>query len=64
MLQKIQATNEVKIIQLESGGKSRPKKIEYANLEVRLSQLKQRYSDNEVSLIDYTDAASHLIHLD
>ena len=41
ILQKIQATNEVKITQLEYVGKARPKKIKYANLEVRRSQLKQ-----------------------
>jgi hypothetical protein len=64
MLQTIQPTNEAKIIQLESGGKPRPKKIKYANVEVRLSPLKHRFNDNELPLIDYAGAASHLINLD
>ena len=33
-------------------------------LQKILSPLKQRFNDNELSLIDYADAASHLIHLD
>ena len=64
MLQTIHPTNEAKIIQLESGGRPRPKKITYANVEVRLSPLQQRFNDNELQLIDYAGAACHLIHLD
>ena len=64
MLETIQPTNEVKIIQLVSGGKPRPKRIKYANIEVRLRPLKQRFNDNELPLIYYAGAASHLIYLD
>jgi len=55
MLQNIQSTNEAKLIQLSAGGKQRPKKLQ---------QLKTRFRNGTLNVVDYADAASHLLHLD
>lgn len=63
-LQKIQATNEARIIQLRVGGKQRPKERKYRLLESRLCRLKERLTDGEITIMEYADAASHLVHLE
>jgi len=42
LLQKIQSTNEAKIIQLLAGGRQRPKSVKYRQLDERLQTLKDR----------------------
>jgi len=64
MFQSIQAANEAKIIQLEAGGKPPAKRRKYVRINIQLRQLKERFHNNEIDLIHYADAASHLLHLE
>lgn len=64
IIRKEQATNEVKLIQHANGGKQRPRKRLYREIDQRLGTLKQRLTDGEIDIIRYADAASYLIKLD
>lgn len=64
MLQKEQATNEAKMIQLSAGGKPRSKRRKYRNLDSQLQHLKDRFRAGQLDVVQYADAASHLIHLE
>ena len=64
MLQNIQSTNEAKLIQLSAGRKQRTKKRKYRQLNSLLQQLKTRFRNGTLNVVDYDDAASHLLHLD
>jgi hypothetical protein len=63
LLQSMQATNEAKMIQLVAGGKVRKRRKVYIELDTRLQQLKTRYLNGQLGLLEYADAASHLIKL-
>jgi 3-deoxy-D-arabino-heptulosonate 7-phosphate (DAHP) synthase len=63
MLQNIQSTNEAKLIQLSAGGKQRTKKRMHRQLD-SLQQLKTRFRNGTLNVVDYADAASHLLHID
>lgn len=62
-IKQIQAVNEVNIIQIAAGGLPARKRRKYRNIDNRLQQLKQRLRNNEMTVVQYADAASHLIHL-
>jgi len=64
MLQKEQAGNEAKIIQISAGGKQPPRKKKYRQLDSRLCNLKQRYRARQMTVFEYADAASYLLHLE
>lgn len=64
LLQTIQGANKLEIIQLEAGGKQRPKQLKYRNIDVRLHRLKERLRTDRIDVTDYADAASHLVHLE
>ena len=64
LLQKEQAANEAKIIQITAGGVVRPKKRKYRQLDSRLQSLKNRLRQGEMDLMAYADAASHLVHFE
>ncbi|XP_021370385.1 uncharacterized protein LOC110461289 [Mizuhopecten yessoensis] len=64
LLQKLQAADEVRMIQLPAGGKSRPRKKKYRRLDERLTQLKDRFQNGHINVNTYADSASHLLHLD
>ncbi|XP_062618657.1 uncharacterized protein LOC134280266 [Saccostrea cucullata] len=64
MLQKEQAANEAKIIQITAGGVVRPKKRKYRQLDSRLQRLKERLRQGQMDIVAYADAASHLIHFE
>ncbi|XP_021340477.1 uncharacterized protein LOC110441612 [Mizuhopecten yessoensis] len=64
LLQKLQAADEVRMIQLSAGGKSRPRKKKYRRLDERLTQLKDRFRNGHINVNTYADSASHLLHLD
>ena len=51
------------MIRIEAGGRMVVKKRRYRDLEHRLAELKMRL-DGSLTLIDYADAASNLIHLE
>jgi len=63
LLQQEQATNEAKIIQLRAGGKQRPRKRKYVELDSRLVGLKNKLTDGRLGVLEYADAASYLLHL-
>lgn len=63
LFRKEQAVNEVRLLQYAKGGKRRPKKRLYRVIEERLGHLKQRLESGEVDVMEYADAASHLIKL-
>ena len=64
LLQKEQAANEAKIIQIRAGGKQCPKRRKYRQLDARLQTLKDRLRNGLIDVIQYADAASYLLHLD
>lgn len=64
LLQKEQAANEAKIIQITAGGVVRPKRRKYRQLDSRLQSLKNRLRQGEMDLMAYADAASHLVHFE
>jgi len=64
ILKKEQATNEAKMIQMAAGGKPRSKKRKYRLLDSRIQELKNRLQNELINVLDYADAASHIIHLD
>jgi len=64
LLQRIQASNEARQIQLRAGGKQRPRDRKYRQLDARLCRLKERLTDGQSNIIEYADAASHLVHLE
>lgn len=63
LLQCIQANNEADIIQTAAGAKQRPQEVRYRRIDHRLTQLKNRFIDGDIDIMDYLDAASHLLHL-
>ncbi|XP_062584465.1 uncharacterized protein LOC134246160 [Saccostrea cucullata] len=64
LIQKEQAANEAKMIQLAAGGVIRPKKRKYRQLDRRIQDLKTRLRQGDIQIMDYADAASHLLHLE
>jgi len=62
MLQSIQVTNEAKIIQIIAGGKQRRMKRHCRHLESRLQQLKDRLRNDDITVLDFADSASWLLH--
>jgi hypothetical protein len=62
-LKESQSVNEVTIIQQAAGGVRPPKRRKYVLINTRLEQLKLRLQDNELSMVQYTDAAAYLLHL-
>ncbi|XP_069133273.1 uncharacterized protein [Argopecten irradians] len=64
VFQEIQAANEISRIQKDAGGPTRPRSKRYRNIDHRLMTLKERLENNTLSLMEYADAASHLLHLE
>uniref|UniRef100_A0A8W8K0R5 MULE transposase domain-containing protein n=1 Tax=Magallana gigas TaxID=29159 RepID=A0A8W8K0R5_MAGGI len=64
LIQKEQAANEAKMIQLAAGGVVRPKKKKYRQLDSRIRHLKDRLRQGTIQLMEYADAASRLLHLE
>ena len=63
IIRKEKAVNEVKLFQHANGGKQRPRKRIYRELEVQHGKLKQKLTTGVLNIIDYADAASHLVKL-
>ncbi|XP_034316249.2 uncharacterized protein [Magallana gigas] len=63
LLQCIQANNEADIIQTSAGAKQRPQEVRYRRIDQRLTQLKNRFIDGDIGIMEYLDAASYLLHL-
>ena len=60
----IKAANEVTRIQRNTGGTIRPRAKRYRDIDSRLIQLKERLTSGRIDVIQYLDAALHLLHLD
>lgn len=63
VLQNTQGHTECTITHYGAGGTWPTKRLRYITMDYRLQQLKIRYQQVIISLIDYDDAASHLLHL-
>jgi hypothetical protein len=64
VLQNTQTVTECTIIQYAAGGARPPKRHRYIVIDTRLQLLKERYQQRLINVVDYADAASHLLHLD
>ena len=62
-LQQIEASNSIKQIQYAAGGTRPVKRRKYRDLEDRLSTLKLRLQAGEITVVQYADAASYLLHI-
>ena len=60
----IQVANEVTRIPRNAGGTIRPKAKRYRDIDSRLIQLKERLTSGSIDVVQYSDAAPHLLHLD
>lgn len=49
--------------QTAAGAKQRPQEVRYRRIDQRLTQLKNRIIDADIHIMEYLDAASHLLHL-
>lgn len=58
-----QATVEVTMLQLETGGNPPPRKRRYIEQDKRLQKLKERMTDGTVSINEYISAVAHLVGL-
>jgi len=63
LLKQTQAVNEVKLIQYAAGGQPAPKRRRYRTIETRLIHLKARLHDRQITVMEYADDASQLLHL-
>ena len=63
-LKEEQAVNEVTHIQYSAGGLRPVKRRKYIQLNQRLQQLKLRLQNQEISVFQFADIASYLLHLD
>lgn len=63
LLQCIQTNKEADIIQTAAGAKQRPQEVRYLRIDQRLTELKNKFIDGDIHIMDFFDAASHLLHL-
>jgi hypothetical protein len=64
LLEHEEAINDMKMNQCAAGGKRVPKKRKYREIDHRLTELKQRLHNQEISPVQVADTASYLLHLD
>jgi len=64
ILQRQQASTEIKIIQYAAGGKRVPRKRKYVEIDDRLDTLKDRLQNDLISVVEFADAALYLLHLE
>jgi hypothetical protein len=64
LLKHEEAINDMKMIQYAAGGKRVSKKRKYREIDHRLTELKQRLHNQEISPVQFADTASYLLHLD
>ena len=60
----IKAAHEITRIQRNDGDTTRPKAKGYKDIGSRLIQLTELLTSGRIDVIQYSDAASHLLHLD
>ena len=59
----VEASNSIKLIQYAAAGMRPVKRRKYKDLENRLNTLKLRLQAGEITVVQYTDAASFLLHI-
>jgi hypothetical protein len=64
LLQKTQANTEANQMQISAGGTQRPRLKKYRNIDNRQSTLKHRFLQAELTVQDYTDQATFLLHME
>jgi hypothetical protein len=52
------------LFDLKNNNKLRPKAKRYRDIDSRLIQLKERLTSGSIDVVQYSDAAPHLLHLD
>lgn len=64
ILKNTQANTEANDIQVSSGATTRPKQKKYRDIDTRLSTLKHRFLDQQMTVQDYADQASFCIRME
>ncbi|XP_071176225.1 uncharacterized protein [Mytilus edulis] len=64
LLRQEEAFHALTLIQYRAGGKRIPRKRKYREIDDRLQTLKIRLQNDELTPVEYGDAASHLLHID
>ena len=59
----VEALNSIKIIQYAAGGARPVKRRKYRDLKNRLNTLKLRLQAGEITIVQYADDASYLLHI-
>jgi len=64
LLKQEEASSEIRRIQYSAGGKRVNRKRKYIEIDNRLFRLADRLRNSEMTTMEFTDAASHLLHLE
>ncbi|VDI05476.1 Hypothetical predicted protein [Mytilus galloprovincialis] len=64
LLRQEEAFSALTLIQYRAGGKRIPRKRKNREIDDRLQTLKIRLQNDELTPVEYGDAASHLLHID
>ncbi|VDI03735.1 Hypothetical predicted protein [Mytilus galloprovincialis] len=64
LLKHEEAFNAMTMIQYAAGGKRAAPKKKYVEINIRLDEVKLRHRNQEVTTIEFGDAASHLLHVE
>ena len=59
----VEAFSSIKLIQYAAGGTRPVNRRKYRDLENRLDTLKLRLQAGEITVVQYADAASYLLHI-
>ncbi len=62
-MQQIETASYINILQFEAGGARPVKRRRYRQIEQRLGNLKMRLQTGELTMMEYADAASNLLHI-
>ncbi|XP_071145121.1 uncharacterized protein [Mytilus edulis] len=62
-LKEEQAFNEITLIQYHAGGVRPTKRRKYTQLNQRLQQLKDQLQNDDITVFQFADTASYLLHL-
>lgn len=64
LLQHEEAVHACTLLQYQAGGKRVPRKRKYREIDSRLTTLKTRLQNQELTPVQFADAAAHLLHLE
>ena len=63
LIQSQQSATEIRLIQYAAGGKRIQRKRKYIQIDNRLATLKERLNNGAITLEEFADSASHVLHL-